>query len=205
MDFSYEQRIRHELGHTVIAGVDEVGRGPLAGPVTAAAFVFLEEVPLGDLKGIKESKLLSRAKRERFFSYFTAWKEQGLVDFATASVFPNTIDKKDIQEATVLAMRRAVQKLSKKPEYAIVDQIAYREPVLPIPHEKFPKADRDIISVAAASIVGKVKRDRTMARYHAQYPQYGFARHMGYGTLAHYDALAKHGPSPVHRRSFRLA
>jgi ribonuclease HII len=77
MDFSYEQRIRQELGHTVIAGVDEVGRGPLAGPVTAAAFVFLEEVPLGDLKGIKESKLLSRAARERFFSYFTAWKEQG--------------------------------------------------------------------------------------------------------------------------------
>lgn len=205
MDFSYEQRIRNERGYTVIAGVDEVGRGPLAGPVTAAAFVFLEEVPLGDLKGIRESKLLSPAARERFFSYFAAWKEQGLVDFATASVFPKTIDRKDIQEATVIAMRRAVSKLRQTPEYAVVDHIAYREPVLPIPHEKFPKADRDVISVAAASIVGKVKRDRTMVRYHAQYPQYGFASHMGYGTLAHYDALAKHGPSPVHRRSFRLA
>lgn len=204
MDFSYEQRIRHELGHTMIAGVDEVGRGPLAGPVTAAAFVFLEEVPLGDLKGIKESKLLSPKARERFFSYFSEWKKQGLVDFATASVFPSTIDKGDIQQATVTAMRRAVAKLSSAPQYAVVDHIAYREPVLPIPHETLPKADRDILSCAAASIVGKVKRDRTMARYHAQYPQYGFAKHMGYGTLAHYDALAKHGPSPVHRRSFRL-
>jgi len=205
MDFSYEQRIRRELGHTVIAGVDEVGRGPLAGPVTAAAFVFLEEVPLGDLKGIKDSKLLSAAKREKFFSYFTEWKAQGLVDFATASIFPKTIDRKDIQEATVLAMRRAVGKLAAPPQYAVVDHIAWREPILPLSYETLAKADRDIISVAAASIVGKVKRDRTMVRYHAQYPQYGFARHMGYGTLAHYDALAKHGPSPIHRRSFRLA
>lgn len=206
VDFEYEDRLRSEIGSELIVGVDEVGRGPLAGPVTAGAFVFVGKVALGDLKGLKDSKQLSAVQRERFYAFFKEWKRQGIVDFATASVTPRTIDKRHIHHAAVRAMRRAVEKLTIRPEYAVIDCVRYGEPILSeCPYVTFPKADVLVPSCAAASIVGKVTRDRTMMRYHKQYPQYGFKQHKGYGTATHYEALARFGPTPIHRRSFRLA
>ncbi|MEX0877860.1 MAG: ribonuclease HII [Candidatus Spechtbacterales bacterium] len=221
IDFNYENKLREKYGYPpasasprdgvrdlCIAGLDEVGRGPLAGPVTVGAFVFLNnpkggfDHPLGLLR---DSKLLSAKQREKLYEYFCELKKGGKVDFATASVFPRTIDKKHIHHATALAMQRAVQKLDKKPDYALIDGFRYPGKILKeVEYSTMPKADNLIPSVAAASIVAKVKRDASMVRYHKKYPQYRFDLHKGYGTELHYKMLKKHGPSHIHRQSFRL-
>lgn len=205
INFSYESNLRRREGYRLIAGLDEVGRGPLAGPVTAGAFIFVEPIPKKDLALLRDSKLLSAAQRERLYAFFQELKKGGIVDFSSASVFPTTIDKRRIHHASVLAMRRAIKKLAVQPDHAVIDKFSYaRTILLDTPYSLVVKADNLVPSCAAASIVAKVRRDATMARYHKKYPAYGFDQHKGYGTRLHYAMLKKHGSSPLHRKSFRL-
>ena len=161
--------------------------------------------------GLRDSKLLNAKQRETFYKYFCELKNQGKADFATASIFPRTIDKKQIHHATVLAMRCAVKKLFAdkriKPDFAIVDRFPYKQKIFEnLAHERIRSADNLVPSVAAASIVAKVKRDKSMREYyHKKYPQYRFDLHKGYGTDLHYKMLARYGQSPIHRKSFRLS
>ena len=208
MNFQYENTLKKTGKYRAVAGVDEAGRGPLAGPVFACAFVFLHQPSKTDQARIQDSKLLSQKHREQCFEMFCVWKKQRVVDFATAFVQPATIDKHNIQYATVRAMKRAFQKLATPVDFVVVDWVAYQRyttQLFPTQYEVKAKADRHIISVAAASIVSKVKRDAMMVRYHKQYPDYGFLSHKGYGTKAHYGALKKYGTSVIHRKSFRLS
>lgn len=177
-----------------VAGVDEAGRGPLAGPVVAAACVL---PPDFDLPGLTDSKKLSPAARERLFQ---AIRAQAL-DFAVAVVPPEIIDLLNIREASFHAMRVAVARLRVRPDLVLVDG----EPVpdLGVPQRAKPKADLTEPVVSAASILAKVIRDRIMVMLDRRYPGYGFARHKGYPTRAHREALRLLGPSPVHRRSYR--
>lgn len=201
IDFNFEKKFKHFF----IVGLDEVGRGPLAGPVTAGAFVFLNDISKRELKFLRDSKLLSAIQREKLFKTFLKLKQKGDVDFAWASCFPKTIDKKHIHHATVLVMRRAVKKLKITPEHAIIDKFLYRGRILRnVEYTLVRKADNLVPSCAAASIVAKVKRDATMRSYHKKFPEYRFDLHKGYGTELHYKLLKKYGPSPIHRRSFRL-
>ena len=215
MDFNYEKNLKLKYGHKHIVGLDEVGRGPLAGPVTVCAFIFNfnPNIAVSDtaMLGLRDSKLLNAKQRETFYKYFCELKNQGKADFATASIFPRTIDKKQIHHATVLAMRCAVKKLFAdkriKPDFAIVDRFPYKQKIFEnLAHERIRGADNLVPSVAAASIVAKVKRDKSMREYyHKKYPQYRFDLHKGYGTDLHYKMLARYGQSPIHRKSFRLS
>ncbi|MDX1607886.1 MAG: ribonuclease HII [Candidatus Spechtbacterales bacterium] len=206
IDLNFEKKLKDKHGYLYIAGLDEVGRGPLAGPVTVGAFVFYTDLT-AELKLLRDSKLLSEKQRKSLYENFKQLKKEGKVDFATSSCFPSTIDKKQIHHASVLAMRRAVKKLDKNPDFAIIDKFPYRGEVLrDVSYRGIRRADNLVPSVAAASIVAKVKRDRSMATYyHKKYPQYRFDLHKGYGTELHYKMLKKHGPSPIHRKSFRLS
>lgn len=209
MDFNYEKRLKRKHGYTIIVGLDEVGRGPLAGPVTVGAFIFITELNtelVHELKYLRDSKLLNAKQREKLYHYFCELKKQGKVDFATSSCFPKTIDKRHIHHASVLAMRRAVKNFNCELSHALIDKFPYKRQILTtIPYTAVRKADNLIPSVAAASIVAKVKRDRSMSNYyHKKYPEYRFDLHKGYGTELHYKMLKKHGPSPIHRQSFRL-
>lgn len=188
----YEAAAREE-GFCCICGVDEAGRGPLAGPVTAAAVVLPEGV---EIPGINDSKKLTEAKRE---ALFPAICEKALA-WSVAFASHEEIDSYNILQATFLAMRRAVKGLSILPQLALVD--GNRDPGLELSTRCIVKGDSHCASIAAASILAKVSRDRRMVELDRQYPQYGFAKHKGYPTKAHYEALASFGPSPVHRRSF---
>ena len=177
----------------LVCGIDEAGRGPLAGPVVAAA-VILD--PARPVFGLNDSKKLSERKRDALAGEI---REKALA-WAVAEATVEEIDALNILQATFLAMRRAVEALAVAPEGALVD--GNRCPKLPCPVEAVVKGDGKIASIAAASILAKTVRDAGMRALHAQYPQYGFDRHMGYPTEAHFAALAAHGASPVHRRSF---
>ena len=177
----------------LVAGVDEAGRGPLAGPVVAAAVILDERQPNA---GLADSKKLTALRRERLFDEIRA--KALCCSVAEASV--EEIDRLNILQATLLAMRRAVQGLRLKPGLVLVD--GNRLPVLDIPAEAIVKGDALVPAISAASILAKVHRDRWCAEVHAQYPQYGFDAHKGYGTAAHLQALRAHGASPLHRRSF---
>ena len=177
----------------LVAGVDEAGRGPLAGPVVAAAVILDERQPIA---GLADSKKLTALRRERLFDEIRA--KALCCSIAQASV--EEIDRLNILQATLLAMRRAVQGLRLKPALVLVD--GNRLPVLDIPAEAIVKGDALVPAISAASILAKVHRDRWCAEVHAQYPQYGFDAHKGYGTAAHLQALRAHGASPLHRRSF---
>ena len=184
-----------------IAGVDEAGRGPLAGPVVAAAVVLAEEwigegLPAG-LAGLNDSKQLTPEQRERFFARLTTDR---LVQFAVAIVEVEIIDTVNILQATHRAMNEALAQLQPGPEHALVDGL--KVPSLRWPQTPIVKGDARSYSIAAASVLAKVTRDRLMLEYDALYPAYGFAAHKGYGTPAHLAALARHGPCPQHRRSF---
>ena len=183
-----------DSGVQVFCGVDEAGRGPLAGPVYAAA-VILPPEPI--IEGINDSKKLSEKKREALFDVIC---DTALAySIATASV--EEIDTHNILQATFLAMRRAVEGLQMAPQLALID--GNRAPGgLMIPCETVIKGDALSASIAAASILAKVSRDRHLLELDKQYPQYGFAGHKGYGTKAHYEALEQYGPSPVHRMTF---
>lgn len=177
----------------LVCGIDEAGRGPLAGAVVAAA-VILD--PLRPIDGLNDSKKLSEKKRLLLASQI----RERAVAWAIASASVEEIDRLNILQATLLAMQRAVAGLGVRPESALVD--GNRCPKLEIPVNAVVKGDGTIASIAAASILAKTVRDAEMLALHAQYPMYGFDRHMGYPTAAHVAALQMHGASPVHRRSF---
>jgi ribonuclease HII len=198
--FQFE-RILLQGGVTRIAGVDEAGRGPLAGPVVAAAVIFpaewMRKGLAPDLEDLNDSKQLSLLQRERFFAILTTHPE---VCFASAIVDVQTIDAINILQATHQAMNEALAQLRPAPEHALVDGLKVRS--LRFPQTPLVKGDAKSYSIAAASVIAKVTRDRLMLNYDAQYPAYGFAGHKGYGTPGHLAALAAHGPCPIHRRSF---
>ncbi len=177
----------------LVCGVDEAGRGPLAGPVVAAA-VILD--PARPIPGLNDSKKLSEKKRDALAVLI----RERAVAWAVAEASIAEIDRLNILHASMLAMQRAVAALAVKAERAMID--GNRCPKLDIPAEAVVKGDGKIASIAAASILAKTVRDTGMLALHAQYPMYGFDRHMGYPTAAHFAALEKHGASPVHRRSF---
>lgn len=189
----FERRLQQQ-GYRVVAGIDEAGRGPLAGPVLAAAVILPERF---DLPGLTDSKKLSASARERLFPLI---RQQALaVGIGLASAAE--IDRHNILQATLRAMVRAVGRLNSSPDYLLVDGIT---PVpLPLPQQTLKKGDSRSLSIAAASVVAKVVRDRLMTLYDGRYPGYGFAAHKGYGSAAHLEAIARLGPCPIHRASFR--
>ncbi len=183
-----------------MAGVDEAGRGPLAGPVVAAAVVFpppfLHDPPIS-LRGLNDSKQLSPAKREEFFA---ALQSLPGIEIGVSVLEPAEIDRLNILRATHAAMARALSALPALPELALVDGLPV--PGLPCPSENLIQGDARSFSIAAASIVAKVTRDQLMRELDEQYPLYGFARHKGYGTREHLAAIDQYGPCPAHRLSF---
>jgi ribonuclease HII len=191
---AYERSL-WDRGVQFIAGIDEAGRGPLAGPVVAAAVIFNADVRIS---GINDSKKLTSGQRERLYHAI----RQEAVEVATGIVHEREIDRINILQATYKAMRMAVGSLSIRPGHLLIDGG-------PLPEKFYPQTpivqgDRKCYSVAAASIIAKVTRDRMMIEYDEMFPQYGFAKHKGYGTKAHFDALRIHGPCAIHRKSFHL-
>lgn len=189
----FDTAIREE-GFPVIAGVDEAGRGPLAGPVVAAAVVLPPEV---EIEGLNDSKKLTPARREALFSSIT----QTALSYCVSGASVEEIESLNILQATFLAMRRAVEGLSVPVDLLLIDGNQMPDG-LSVPARTVVKGDGRSASIAAASILAKVTRDRYMVQMDAQYPGYGFAQHKGYGTKAHYAALAQKGLSPLHRPSF---
>jgi len=190
--------LRHERalwarGLTRIAGVDEVGVGPLAGPLVAAAVILPPEI---GLRGVDDSKKLTRAARTRLCEQIKA----SAVAVGIGVVSVDEVDRLNTFWAAIEAMRRALRALPVSAEHVLID--ARRIPDLDLPQEPLVKGDARSYSIAAASIVAKVERDAIMEALDRDFPQYGFAHHMGYGTAEHLDALARYGPCPVHRRSF---
>lgn len=181
-------------GFVYVAGVDEVGRGCLAGPVMAGAVVL---DPDRHIPGLADSKALTELGRNRLYDVIV---EKSLA-WAVCAADPTEIDDINIHQATFRAMQRAVHSLSPLPDVVVVD--AFRIPSLLMAQRRVIKGDRQCAAIAAASIVAKVTRDRFMDRLHAEDPRYGFDRHKGYATAEHLAAVARHGYSPVHRRSFR--
>lgn len=187
----YESQLREE-GYKYIVGIDEAGRGPLAGPVVAAAVILPEKFYLA---GLNDSKQLSAAKREQYFEYI---QEKALA-VGVGIIHSQEIDEINIYQAAKKAMLTAVNQLKIFPEYALIDAM---ELDLPIPQISLIKGDAKSISIAAASVIAKETRDRLMKEYAAKYPQYGFDKHMGYGTSSHLEAIEKHGPVGWHRMTF---
>lgn len=188
-------------GLRVVAGVDEAGRGPLAGPVVAAAVILPVawadgEFP-ADLRDLNDSKQLTETQRENFFARLTACLE---IQHGIASVEPAEIDRVNILRATHQAMATALAGLALPPEHVLVDGLPVA--VLRWPQTALVKGDSRSYSIAAASVLAKVTRDRQMLEYDRRYPAYGFARHKGYPTPEHLEALHRHGPCPIHRQSF---
>ena len=193
MDYSYEEKVLN-AGYKLVCGIDEAGRGPLAGPVYAAAVVL----SLGlEIEGLNDSKKLSEKKREQLFDVIC----EKAVDYSIGIATEQEIDQINILNATFLAMHRAVEGLKNKPDYALIDGNQY--PKIPfVTEETVVKGDAKSMSIAAASILAKVSRDRFMLQKAEEYPQYQFEKHKGYGTKLHYEMLKEFGPSPIHRMSF---
>ena len=181
------------LGYNFICGCDEAGRGPLCGPVVAAAVIL----PFGEnIEGLNDSKKLTEKKREKLFDVI----REKAIAYAIAEASPEEIDEINILNASMLAMRRAVEALSVKADFALIDGNCSRG--FTIPTETVVKGDAKSASIAAASILAKVTRDRQCIELDEKYPEYGIAKHKGYPTKDHMDAVRMHGPSPIHRRSF---
>ena len=187
-----EMEIRAK-GFTAVCGIDEAGRGPLAGPVVAAAVILPEDI---QLPGVNDSKKITEKKREILFDFV---KEHALA-YGIGEASETEIDEINILQATFLAMRRAVEALQIPADYAMVD--GNRIQGLPVPAETVIGGDGKVLSIAAASILAKVTRDRYMRDMAAQYPEYGFEKHKGYGTKAHYAAIEQYGICPLHRKTF---
>lgn len=192
-DLSHEKRLQRE-GFPCVAGIDEAGRGPLAGPVSAAAVVLPEGYAHGVLN---DSKKLSERVRERIYEEIVS---DDSIRWASAMVDAQEIDRINILQATWEAMRRAFGKLDPLPDVALIDGKPVKN--FPVEHKPLVKGDSISLSIAAASIIAKVERDRLMVQYAEQYPGYGFERHKGYGTAAHREAILRFGPCPIHRHSF---
>ena len=193
-DLAFES-VLHARGVQRVAGVDEAGRGPLAGPVAAAAVIL---PPGFACPGLDDSKKLRPALREALYERLT---NDNSVLWAVAFAEREEIDRLNILRATHLAMRRAVEALSPPPGHCLIDGLPVRG--FPFPHDAIVKGDSLSLSIAAASIIAKVTRDRRMGEIDREFPQFGFAKHQGYGTKAHLEALRIHGPCCHHRRSFQ--
>ncbi len=175
-----------------VCGVDEAGRGPLAGPVAVCACIMPEDIPI---LGINDSKKISESKREELFEKITA-----VADYCVVLIDEKTVDEINILQATKLGMKRAIEGLKSKPDHAVID--AVKDLDVDVPYSSIVKCDEKSYATAAASIVAKVTRDRFMRELDVKYPQYGFSKNKGYGTAEHIAALKTFGPCPAHRRSF---
>lgn len=199
MNFAYETYLKVQ-GHEYVVGVDEVGRGPWAGPIVAGAVIFDESISEKTefLEMINSSKKISEKKRdllnEQIKEFAVAW--------ALGEVTHVEIDKINIGNANRLAFNRAIENLSVKPTYIVSDFIAKTD--FSLPYQTFKKGDEKIVSIAAASIIAKVYRDNLMKEYEEKFPEYGFAKHKGYGTKQHRQAIDEHGYCEIHRRSFSI-
>lgn len=193
MDWYAYERSAAEAGHSFVCGIDEAGRGPLAGPVYAAAVILPMDC---QIDGLNDSKKLSEKKREQLFDVIRERAVAYGIGFASAE----EIDRINILQATFLAMKRACAALDPPADWALVD--GNRMPPLPVPGETVVKGDAQCASIAAASILAKVSRDRVLRELDLQYPQYGFSKHKGYGTKAHYEAIKAYGILPEHRKTF---
>ncbi|NMS88737.1 ribonuclease HII [Clostridioides difficile] len=183
----------YNKGYLYIGGIDEAGRGPLAGPVVASVVVFKKDTKI---EGVNDSKKLSEAKRDELFEVI---KKEAL-DYGIGIVNNEEIDEFNILNATYMAMKKAINCLKQAPDYLLVD--AATIPGIDIAQNPIVKGDSKSISIAAASILAKVTRDSIMYQYDRVYPEYGFKSHKGYGTKEHYEAIEKHGITPIHRKSF---
>ena len=191
-DYSIENELAQK-GYTSICGVDEAGRGPLCGPVVAAACILPDGLVI---EGLNDSKKLTEKKREALFDVIC----ESAIAYSIAEASVEEIDRMNILEADLLAMRRAIDGLSVKADFAIIDGNIARD--FQIPAMAVVKGDARSMNIAAASILAKVTRDRMCIDLDAKYPEYEIAKHKGYGTKAHMDALRKYGPSPIHRKKF---
>jgi ribonuclease HII len=187
------EKVAYSNGFSYVAGIDEAGRGPLAGPVMAAAVIL----PAGlSIIGVDDSKKLTPDKREKLFEIIMAQA----MSVGIGIVGPTEIDRINILQATLRAMLAAVQQLSPQPDYLLIDGISAINSA--VPQKTIKKGDSLSLSIAAASIIAKVTRDRLMVEMDATYPGYGFAGHKGYGSAAHMEAIRRLGPSPIHRLTF---
>jgi ribonuclease HII len=193
-DLSLETALQARDYHR-IAGIDEAGRGPLAGPVAAAAVILPR---FFTCPGLDDSKKISPKKREHLYTILTTDPQ---IEWAVATADCEEIDRLNILRATHLAMQRAAEAIYPKPDYCIIDGL--RVSNFPLPHDGIVKGDGKSLSIAAASIIAKVTRDRLMSKIDEEFPQFGFAKHQGYGTKAHLEALRTYGPCRHHRRSFK--
>jgi ribonuclease HII len=193
-DIGYYERQLRQLGFIVVAGVDEAGRGALAGPLVAAAVVLPEDF---DLDGLEDSKLLTPRQRERMYGRIV---EQAS-EFSVCRAMPRRIDRAGLHRTNLSLLKGALRRLPLPPEFVLADGFPLRG--LRLPCLGVRKGDVITASVAAASVVAKVTRDRIMERYHRRFPEYGFDTNRGYGTRRHWAALDRYGPSPIHRRSFK--
>jgi len=193
-NLSLENALRRQ-GKECVAGIDEAGRGPLAGPVSAAAVVLPKRF---SCRGLDDSKKLTKLKREDFYQRLT---EDPKVVWAVAIAEVHEIESLNILRATHLAMRRAVEGLKVSPHHCLIDGLPVRD--FSHPHDGIVKGDSLSLSIAAASVIAKVTRDAMMHRLHEEFPHYGFAQHQGYGTRQHLEALRIHGPCSHHRRTFQ--
>jgi len=192
LDYTIEDQLHNE-GYSLVCGVDEAGRGPLCGPVFAAACILPDGLVL---EGLNDSKKLTPKKREKLFDLIC----ENAITYCIASASVEEIDELNILEADLLAMRRAIDGLSVKADFALIDGNIARD--FQIPARAIIGGDAKCPSIAAASILAKVARDRDCIELDTQYPQYGIAKHKGYGTKQHMDALRAYGPSPIHRKQF---
>lgn len=193
MDWLFYEKAAYEKGYKAVCGVDEAGRGPLAGPVCAAAVILPEGLII---EGVNDSKKLTEKKREALFDVICESALSYSIVFADVA----EIEEVNILRATMNAMQRAIESLSIKADYVYID--GNTMPPVSIDGECIVKGDAKSMSVACASILAKVSRDRLMLKYAEEYPQYGFEKHKGYGTKLHTEALREFGPSPIHRPSF---
>ena len=191
--WAYEKKARLN-GYHAVAGIDEAGRGPLAGPVVAASVILSNVFPVS---GVQDSKKISPKKREKLFDEI----HRHAIAVGVGIVEPAEIDRINILQASLLAMAKSVQNLDSEPDFLMIDGTF---PIsFDLPQKAIPKGDSLSISIGAASIVAKVTRDRIMEKYAEEYPEFDFAKHKGYPTKAHKDAIRKHGISPIHRLTFK--
>jgi ribonuclease HII len=181
-------------GYSLIAGIDEAGRGPLAGPVIAAAVILPEDAPL---EGIRDSKKMTPRAREEAFLRIEKWA----ISFSVAVVSPREIEQINILQASRKAMKQAVLHLDPLPDFLLIDGRHYLD--LPIQQSCIVRGDQQCLSISAASVLAKVYRDRIMCSYHELYPQYGFSSNKGYGTREHLAAITRYGPCSLHRFTFK--
>lgn len=194
MDVLCFERAARAAGFVRVAGLDEAGRGPLAGPVVAAAVVLPEGLLIS---GVKDSKEVPEQERERLYEIIT----QNALAFGIGIVDEKTIDKVNIYQASIMAMEKALEAVSPAPDYLLIDALPLSN--VPIPQKAIIKGDRLSHSIAAASILAKTARDRMMRELHERFPEYNFRKHKGYATREHIELLKKYGPCPAHRRSFQ--